>query len=81
MNAHGTLRKALAFFKRDLAIARSYRMTFVLKILEAFLALPPFITSHDLFPTISLPTPFRRGAITSPSRWWALRSSTISPSP
>ena len=42
MSAHDTLRKALAFFKRDVAIARSYRMTFVLEILEAFFGVATF---------------------------------------
>ncbi len=42
MSAHSTLRKALAFFKRDLAIARSYRMTFALEILEAFFGVATF---------------------------------------
>ena len=42
MNAHDTLRKALAFFKRDVAIASSYRMTFVLEILEAFFGVATF---------------------------------------
>lgn len=42
MSAHRTLRKALAFFKRDLAIARSYRMAFTLEILEAFFGVATF---------------------------------------
>jgi ABC-2 type transport system permease protein len=42
VSAHSTLRKALAFFKRDLAIARSYRMTFALEILEAFFGVATF---------------------------------------
>jgi ABC-2 type transport system permease protein len=42
VSIHGTLRKALAFFNRDLAIARSYRMTFVLEILEAFFGVATF---------------------------------------
>jgi ABC-2 type transport system permease protein len=36
------LRKALAFFRRDVAIARSYRMAFVLEILEAFFGVATF---------------------------------------
>src|ERR1700675_1212181 len=36
------LRKVLAFFRRDLAIARSYRMAFTLEILEAFFGVATF---------------------------------------
>ncbi len=35
-------RKALAFFRRDVAIARSYRMAFGLEILEAFFGVATF---------------------------------------
>jgi ABC-2 type transport system permease protein len=37
-----TLRKVGAFFRRDLAIARSYRMAFMLEILEAFFGVATF---------------------------------------
>src|ERR1700675_2078420 len=36
------LRKVLAFFRRDVAIARSYRMAFALEILEAFFGVATF---------------------------------------
>lgn len=36
------LRKAFAFFRRDLTIARSYRMAFALEILEAFFGVATF---------------------------------------
>jgi ABC-2 type transport system permease protein len=36
------LRKTLAFFRRDVAIARSYRMAFALEILEAFFGVATF---------------------------------------
>ena len=42
MKTHRTLRKVLAFFKRDVAIARSYRMAFALEILEAFFGVATF---------------------------------------
>jgi ABC-2 type transport system permease protein len=42
MNMQRTLRKIFAFFKRDLAIARSYRMAFVIEILEAFFGVATF---------------------------------------
>ena len=42
MNRHDTLRKVLAFFRRDVAIARSYRMAFGLEILEAFFGVATF---------------------------------------
>ncbi len=42
MKSHGTLRKILAFFRRDVAIARSYRMAFALEILEAFFGVATF---------------------------------------
>jgi len=42
VNKHRTLRKAFAFFERDLAIARSYRMAFALEILEAFFGVATF---------------------------------------
>ena len=37
-----TLRKVLAFFRRDVAIARSYRVAFALEILEAFCGVATF---------------------------------------
>ena len=42
MNIQRALMKVLAFFQRDLAIARSYRMAFVLEILEAFFGVATF---------------------------------------
>ena len=36
------LRKVLAFFRRDVAIARSYRVAFALEILEAFFGVATF---------------------------------------
>ena len=42
MTGHRTLRKVFAFFARDLAIVRSYRMAFVLEILEAFFGVATF---------------------------------------
>jgi ABC-2 type transport system permease protein len=42
VKSHGTLRKILAFFRRDVAIARSYRMAFALEILEAFFGVATF---------------------------------------
>jgi ABC-2 type transport system permease protein len=46
MNSHATppsmLRKVLAFFRRDVAIARSYRVAFALEILEAFFGVATF---------------------------------------
>jgi hypothetical protein len=36
------LRKVLAFFRRDVAIARSYRIAFALEILEAFFGVATF---------------------------------------
>jgi ABC-2 type transport system permease protein len=42
MNMHRALENILAFFKRDLAIARSYRMAFVIEILEAFFGVATF---------------------------------------
>ena len=54
MNVHRVLRKASAFFGRDLAIARSYRLVFALEIVEAFLGvatfyyLSRFVSNHEL---------------------------------
>lgn len=42
MNLHHAWRKFLAFFRRDVAIARSYRMAFLLEILEAFFGVATF---------------------------------------
>jgi len=42
VKSQGTLRKILAFFRRDVAIARSYRMAFALEILEAFFGVATF---------------------------------------
>jgi ABC-2 type transport system permease protein len=42
VNARRTLCKVLAFFRRDVAIARSYRMAFALEILEAFFGVATF---------------------------------------
>ena len=42
MNPHRMLRKVLAFVRRDVAIARSYRMAFGLEILEAFFGVATF---------------------------------------
>jgi ABC-2 type transport system permease protein len=42
VNLHEARRKAYAFFRRDLAIARSYRMAFGLEILEAFFGVATF---------------------------------------
>ena len=42
MNSQRMWRKVLAFFKRDVAIARSYRMAFGLEILEAFFGVATF---------------------------------------
>jgi ABC-2 type transport system permease protein len=42
VNTHRTLRKVLAFFRRDVAIARSYRIAFALEILEAFFGVATF---------------------------------------
>ncbi len=42
MNGHRILRKVLAFFRRDVAIARSYRIAFALEILEAFFGVATF---------------------------------------
>jgi ABC-2 type transport system permease protein len=42
VNMHRTLRKILAFFGRDLAIARSYRMAFGLEMLETFFGVATF---------------------------------------
>jgi hypothetical protein len=67
MNMHRALGNILAFFKRDLAIARSYRMAFVIEILEAFLALQHSIISRSLFRLINLAALFHQGATTSPS--------------
>jgi ABC-2 type transport system permease protein len=47
-------RKVLAFFRRDVAIARSYRIVFALEILEAFFGvatfyyLSRFVSNHEL---------------------------------
>ena len=40
--ASNSLRKVVAFFRRDLAIARSYRIAFALEILEAFFGVATF---------------------------------------
>ena len=59
MNTHSTLRKVLAFFRRDVAIARSYRIAFALEILEAFFGvatfyyLSRFVSNEQL--TLALP--------------------------
>ena len=37
-----SLRRVVAFFRRDVAIARSYRMAFLLEILEAFFGVATF---------------------------------------
>jgi ABC-2 type transport system permease protein len=42
VNFSRVLRRGFAFFRRDLAIARSYRMAFVLEILEAFFGVATF---------------------------------------
>jgi len=42
VNGHRILRKVLAFFRRDVAIARSYRIAFALEILEAFFGVATF---------------------------------------
>ena len=42
MNSQRMLRKVLAFFRRDAAIARSYRIAFALEILEAFFGVATF---------------------------------------
>ncbi|MGH9503136.1 MAG: ABC transporter permease [Terriglobales bacterium] len=42
MNSQRTWRKVLAFFRRDMAIARSYRIAFALEILEAFFGVATF---------------------------------------
>jgi ABC-2 type transport system permease protein len=42
VNARRTWRKLLAFFRRDVAIARSYRIAFALEILEAFFGVATF---------------------------------------
>src|SRR4029077_3904584 len=42
VNSQRTLRKVLAFFRRDVAIARSYRVAFALEILEAFFGVATF---------------------------------------
>ena len=68
MNMQRRLRKILAFFQRDLAIARSYRMAFVIEILEAFLALQHSIISRSSFRLINLAALFHHGVTTSPSR-------------
>ena len=54
MNSQRMWRKMLAFFRRDVAIARSYRMAFGLEILEAFFGvatfyyLSRFVTNDEL---------------------------------
>ncbi len=59
MNLGGMVRKIVVFFRRDLAIARSYRAAFVLELLEAlfgvaaFYYLSRFVQSPEL--TRSLP--------------------------
>ncbi len=78
MNSQRMWRKVLAFFRRDVAIARSYRMAFVLEILEAFFGvatfyyLSRFVSNDELSHALS-----RAAATTSPSHWSALPSSTI----
>jgi|SRR5579862_7181410 len=42
LNSQRISRKMLAFFKRDVAIARSYRIAFALEILEAFFDVATF---------------------------------------
>lgn len=42
MNSPSIWRKVLAFFQRDVAIARSYRIAFALEILEAFFGVATF---------------------------------------
>ena len=42
VNSQRMWRKVLAFFRRDVAIARSYRMAFGLEILEAFFGVATF---------------------------------------
>jgi ABC-2 type transport system permease protein len=42
VNSQRTGRKVLAFFRRDVAIARSYRIAFALEILEAFFGVATF---------------------------------------
>src|SRR5207342_1493574 len=42
VNSQRMWRKMLAFFRRDVAIARSYRMAFGLEILEAFFGVATF---------------------------------------
>ena len=42
MNSQRLRRKVLAFFRRDVAIARSYRIAFALEILEAFFGVATF---------------------------------------
>ena len=79
MTGHRTLRKVFAFFARDLAIVRSYRMAFVLECWKLFLASRPFTISRDSFPVINSTALFRREATTLLSRWSGLPSSTISP--
>jgi len=54
VNSQRMLRKVLAFFRRDVAVARSYRMAFGLEILEAFFGvatfyyLSRFVSSQEL---------------------------------
>ncbi len=77
VNSQRMWRKVLAFFRRDVAIARSYRMAFGLEILEAFFGVATSTTSRASFRTTNSRERFPRAAIISPSPWSASPSSTI----
>jgi len=61
---HSILLKVLAFFRRDVAIARSYRMAFALEILEAFFGvatfyyLSRFVSNDQLAPALPAGTDY-----------------------
>ena len=78
MNTHSTLRKVLAFFRRDVAIARSYRIAFALEILEAFFGVATFYYLSRFVSNEQLPLLCLRAAIILPLPWSVLLSSTIS---
>src|ERR1700693_796219 len=62
MKAYGALRKCAAFFRRDLAIARSYRMAFLLESLEAFFGVATFYYLSQFVSTDQLSRFLPRGS-------------------
>ena len=72
------LRKILAFFRRDLSIARSYRIAFVFETSNRSSAWPLFYYLSRFVESDAAQPRVAAGGLTSPSRWWALHFSIIS---